>query len=284
MKHAIVLIFFICTIQLASAAHFIVGTVGDSLEGEIANGKEVVLWGPSNGIDHNLTDVIGTGGNSGADNIYMIDCELLSTPCVVGDEVKIRVMGYPAYDVNLSVTGAGFDVAPNITLNSRPNVTSILVDDAITSPANEIDLIAASTRNVVCEIVVEEYDKDALQNSVAEFYHSGSYIGDWDDNNSHYTNASCFKNEGYGTEYETKFLCGFDVLYYAGGSIIKRFKTIYIEIHDKSQEKIIALKNFIRFFGYESIYTQVSVWNTCVNGKIINSTPLGQEVIKFERA
>jgi len=76
----------------------------------------------------------------------------------------------------------------------------------------------------------------------------------------------------------------FDVLYYAGGSIIKRFKTIYMEIHDKNQEKIIALKNFINFFGYETIHTQVSVWNTCIDGKVISSTPLGQEVIKFERA
>ncbi|OGJ21278.1 hypothetical protein A3K73_05485 [Candidatus Pacearchaeota archaeon RBG_13_36_9] len=209
------LIFLICMIQLASAAHFIVGRVGDSWYGESANGKEVVLWNPSNGIDDNLTDTIGPTGNSGADNIYMIDCEMLSTPCIVGSEIRVGVVDYSAYDVNLSVTGAGYDVAPNMSLNSKPNVTSISVDDAITGPSNEIDLIAASKRNVICEIVVEEYDKDALQNAAAEFYHSSSYIGDSDDNNSNYRNASCFKDESYGTEYETKFLCGFDVLYYA---------------------------------------------------------------------
>lgn len=209
------IVFLICMIQLASAAHFIVGNVDNSFEGEAANGKQVVLWNPSNGINDNVTDTIGPSGNSGANNIYMIDCEMLSTPCVVGEEVRIRVMDYTAYDVNLSVTGAGFDVAPNITLNSRPNITSILVDDDIGFPSNQVDLIAASTRNVICDIVVEEYDKDAMQNAVAEFYHADSYIGDSDDNNSHYTNASCFANDSYGTEYETQFLCGFEILYYA---------------------------------------------------------------------
>ncbi len=215
MKEIIFLFFLICNIQLAYAAHFIVGYVGNSWGGEAANGKEVVLWNPSNGVDDNLTDIIGPAGDSGANNLYMIDCEMLSTPCDVGDEIRVKVMSYTAYEVNLSVTGAGYDVAPNMTLNSKPNITSISVDDAIASPANEIDLIAASTRNVVCNIVVEEYDKDALQNAAAEFYHSGSGIGESDDNNIHYTNNSCFENESYGTEYETEFLCGFDVLYYA---------------------------------------------------------------------
>jgi hypothetical protein len=126
-------IWIICAIQLVSASHYIIGIVNNALEGETANGKEVVLWNPTKGIDKNVTDIIGLGGNSGADNIYLIDCEMLATPCKVNDEVRVKVLNkgddYISYWVNLSVTGAGYDLAPNITLNSIPN-------SSIISPVN----------------------------------------------------------------------------------------------------------------------------------------------------
>ncbi|OGJ17898.1 hypothetical protein A3K73_07800 [Candidatus Pacearchaeota archaeon RBG_13_36_9] len=123
------LTFAVLLLDLASASHYIVGIVNNAEDGENANGKRVVLWNPSNGINDNLTDIIGPTGNSGADNVYMIDCELLSAPCDIGEEIRVRVLNggdnYISYWVNLSVTGAGYDVAPNITLNSIPNATLV---------------------------------------------------------------------------------------------------------------------------------------------------------------
>ena len=96
MKKIMLIILTLGMMHIASAAHFIVGDVRNAMYGEDANGKEVVLWNPANGIDDNLTDVIGVLGNSGSDNIYMIDCELLISPCDVGQELMIKVMDYPA--------------------------------------------------------------------------------------------------------------------------------------------------------------------------------------------
>jgi len=128
-KVVLFLVFAILLVNLASASHYIVGIVNNASDGEKANGKEVVLWRPSSGINDNLTDIVGPTGNSGADNVYMIDCEMLSSPCDIGEEIRIRVLNggdnYVSYWVNFSVTGAGYDVAPNITLNSIPNATLI---------------------------------------------------------------------------------------------------------------------------------------------------------------
>ncbi len=212
MRKWILLIFVIFMINLASAAHFIVGNVNDAVGGASANGEEVVLWNPANGIDDNLTDTIGPIGNSNTNNVYMMDCELLNTACGVGDEIRIRLL-YDGQEVNLSVTGAGFDIAPNMTANTKPNVTFIVVDDSITFPTGQIDLVVASTRKVTCEVIVEEFDSQSLQNHLSEFYYN--IQGDPDDNNTHYTNDSCHVNSSYGHENETQFICEYEVWYYA---------------------------------------------------------------------
>ncbi len=212
MKKWSFLIFAILTLNLASAAHFIVGNVNNAISGEGANGKQIVLWNPINGIEDNLTDTIGPTGNSNTNNVYMIDCELLDNACQVGDEIRIRLL-YDSQEVNLSVTGAGYDIAPNMTVNTKPNITSIIVDDSITSPSGQIDLAVASTRTVTCEIIVEEFDSQSLQNPTSEFYYTVQ--GDPDDNNTHYTNNTCYENTTYGHENETKFICEHKVWYYA---------------------------------------------------------------------
>ena len=115
-------------IHSAAAAHYITGIVNNAKDGESANGKQAVLWKPSAGIDDNLTDIVGPAGNSGTENVYMIDCELLGSSCDIGEEIRIKILkenGYESYWVNLSVTGAGYDISPNITLNSMPNATLI---------------------------------------------------------------------------------------------------------------------------------------------------------------
>jgi len=225
MKKSIVLTLIVFFISLAlpsiSAAHFIVGYTNNALDGTSANGKTTVLWNPANGINDNLTDVVGPTGNSGTDNIYMIDCELLKTPCLVGDEIRVKIINngdnYISSYTNITVTGSGFDVMPNLTLNSPPVVTNVTVDDSVSSPMGEIDLTPATTTQVICKGTIIEYDGNkSLKNVTSEFFdNSASSYGSSNDNNNHYTNSSCLLNLSYGNQTEASFSCGFQIEYYA---------------------------------------------------------------------
>ncbi|MCF7910308.1 hypothetical protein K9L16_01395 [Candidatus Pacearchaeota archaeon] len=200
--------------------HYISGIVNDSLDGTDANDLEVVLWNPINGQSDNLTDIIGVNGNSGIDNNYEIDCKMLNSPCSVGDVLNIKVLSYPFSEiVNVTVTSAFYDFVSDIRLNSAPNISEVFVDDSYQSPifpGNEIDLLANSTQEVFCEAVIDELDGDSLQNIKAEFFDTGiSFFGDSDDFNYHYSNNSCFLNQSYGNENQSKVNCKFDVLYNA---------------------------------------------------------------------
>lgn len=104
-------ILMFAVIPWVSAAHYVVGTVnGDG------NGKVVTLYNPAMGISNNITDVIGPTGNSNADNIYMIDVEMLYS-CNIGDEVRLTLGGSDDY-VSVIITGAGYDMAPNLTIRN----------------------------------------------------------------------------------------------------------------------------------------------------------------------
>jgi hypothetical protein len=112
-----------------SAAHWVTGFVNNALDGEPADSKYVVLWNPANGVADNLTDIVGVNGNSGSPGVYMIDCEMLAVPCVVGDELNVRVYdrgdNYVSNYTSVTVTVAGYDMADNLTLNSPPLATVI---------------------------------------------------------------------------------------------------------------------------------------------------------------
>lgn len=116
-------------IKSGSAAHFIVGQVNNSLDGAPANGHTILLWNPIHGESDNTTDIIGPSGSSGADNTYMLDCELFSVPCQIGDVLNIKVLNEGddrlSKTVSLIITGADFDIAPQLQLSTPPNVTLI---------------------------------------------------------------------------------------------------------------------------------------------------------------
>jgi hypothetical protein len=213
----IVLVFLI--IPEFSAAHFIIGYANDAKDGTNSNDHTVILWNNVNGINDNLTDVIGVNGNSNVNQAYMIDCELLNNGCSVGDILSLKIIdggdGYISRVFNITITGAGFDFL-NLTLNSLPNISFIRVDDSLSSPIQQIDLIAGATRNVVCSAIVEELDGQDLLNASARFFDNTiSGYGLSDDNNSHYTNNSCYLNASYGNENETEILCAFESWYYS---------------------------------------------------------------------
>lgn len=207
-------------LDFVSAAHYITGYVNDALDGEGADGHMVVLYNSANGAADNLTDIIGVSGNSGASNTYLIDCELLVAGCFIGDNLTLRIVdsgdGYIGRgEINVTVTGAGYDVAENLTINSLPVFSGVEVDDSFNLVLNEIDLLANSTREVVCSGVVSDYENDTISIGSAVFYNvAGSGFSDVDDNNYHYSNSSCFVNSSYGNN-QSYFECGFNVFYYA---------------------------------------------------------------------
>jgi len=201
------------------AAHYIVGGVEDSVGGENPNGKTITLWNPANGRLENVTDIIGPLGKSGVSRLYMIDCEQLATPCTVGDTMSIQVLtgGFITNQTNITVTGAGFDLASNITLNSPVTFGTVNLDDDLTVPANEIDLLAALTKTVTCSSILTDADgEDEILEVTGEFFdNTASFPGDTNDNNTHYTNSSCILDKTYGDGTEVNVTCTFEVEYYA---------------------------------------------------------------------
>ena len=118
------MVLFLLSLDSVYAAHFIVGKVDNSYDGEISDSHTVLLWNPSKGISDNLTDIIGEFGNSGTPNYFMIDCELLSTPCMINDNLSIKVIStfnpYISKTVNVTTSMNGYDQTPDLRLNSYP--------------------------------------------------------------------------------------------------------------------------------------------------------------------
>ena len=88
---------------LVLSASYVVGLVGNASDGTDANGYVITLWNTIAGVTDNRTDTIGVSGGSGTANYFMIDCELLATPCVVGDNVSVQVFDNGSnYTTNIS--------------------------------------------------------------------------------------------------------------------------------------------------------------------------------------
>jgi hypothetical protein len=119
-------------------------------------------------------------------------------------------------NVSVAVTGKGYDLAPNMTLNSIPNVTSVVVDDSISLPINQIDLSAGSGRIVECIANITESDGNTLQNTTGRFFDANNAnYNSVDDNNNHYTNNSCYVNQSFDGITQKQAICTFNVQYYA---------------------------------------------------------------------
>jgi hypothetical protein len=155
-------------LPFCSAAHYIVGIVEDAKDGTLANGHTIVLWNITRGIEENLTDVVGPSGNSGINNSYKIDCELLSTPCLEGDILTLKVINngdnYISGEKNVTVTSAGEDVVENITLNSPPSTT-------LNFPPNYANL---SNSQVDFNCSVFDWDDNLKEVSLY-----GNWTGEW---------------------------------------------------------------------------------------------------------
>jgi hypothetical protein len=220
MKY-IILIALIFVLPFTSAAHYIVGQVNDASDSTTANGRTVVLWNSAVGITDNITDIVGPTGNSGTNNVYFADCEMLKTPCKIGDIVKARLFdagdGYSSNETNVTVSGSGYDIMPNMTLIPEISFSNMSVDDSYITPPNEIDLTPAAPTVISCQGILTGSNMDsAINNVTSEFFsNTTSFYGDSNHNNRHYANTSCSLNIGYGDANQVYFNCSYNIQYYA---------------------------------------------------------------------
>jgi hypothetical protein len=155
-------------LPLCSATHYILGTVEDAKDLTEADNHTIFLWNPAVGTDDNLTDIIGPFGNSGQNNNYSIDCELLNTPCGERDTLSLTVIdngdNYVSEEKNVTVTVNPEDYVENITLNSPPTTSLIY-------PENSAN-ISNSQVNFNCSA-------SDLDENLKEISLYGNWTGEW---------------------------------------------------------------------------------------------------------
>jgi hypothetical protein len=115
---------FLAMIGEAVTAHPIVGTVNNATDGTQANGHAVIIYYPGDKANY-TGDTIGPGPGHNQDNNNMYMCAVEMIPNHTwepGHEIYVEVIdtgdGYTAGPVPVVTTGAGYDVAPNMTLQS----------------------------------------------------------------------------------------------------------------------------------------------------------------------
>lgn len=255
------LIVIILVLPACSAAHYIVGYVENAKDGTTPNGDTILLWNPSVGTQDNLTDIIGVDGNSHVDNIYMIDCELLQEGCNIDSTLTLKVINngnnYISEEKNVTVSGYGYDLVENITLNSPPNITYVNVDDTLTSPQNEIDLIPADTKEITCNAIINEYDgENSIINATGRFFDNiVSGYDQLEDNNEHYRNYSCEINYSYGNVNEVEVSCTFYVWYYANSQNWNCTIEVEDNLSISSRGGDISFVNPLLALGLDSLIT-----------------------------
>jgi CARDB protein len=131
MKKLGVFLVLVVLVQMTCAVYNITGWAEDALDGENVDGKDVLLWNPTVGISDNVSDVVGTSGNSGVSKAYLIDCDLLAGGCNTNDILSLKIFWgqYISWVVNVTVSGSSPDSPGNLSLNSPPSVN-------LTSPVN----------------------------------------------------------------------------------------------------------------------------------------------------
>jgi len=116
------------------------------------------------------------------------------------------------YTWGINCTDAGNNVGSsslyNLTLlaNVAPTISNLQI-------ASVIDLDPGTTTFISCNATVrDENNFTDITGVNATFYHSSSASDDAEDNNAHYSNASCSSYEN--DDYEGNFTCGFNLEYY----------------------------------------------------------------------
>jgi len=111
-----------------------------------------------------------------------------------------------SYSVGPNYRNVSIDTQVNITY-AEPIITSVRVDSSVTLTAGDVKVVS-------CNASITDYSGFGFINFTnGTLYHNSSSSGAPDDNNTHYSNASCAMT-GNSTIY-ANFTCNFSVYYYA---------------------------------------------------------------------
>jgi hypothetical protein len=105
---------------------------------------------------------------------------------------------------------------PNATVHTNMTVAKVAPEvlNVTVNGGASVTLVANDTVAVLCTGIVRDWDNESdIMNVTARFYNTTYW--DSDDNNTHYTNNSCYLNTSYSDEYLTNATCIFRVQYYA---------------------------------------------------------------------
>ena len=102
----------------------------------------------------------------------------------------------------------------NIT-NSKPEILNITFQEATNATLKNITINAGGIKTVYCNVSVRDWNgfNDIVYLNATIWHYSSAVYTDADNNNSHYTNTSCYINAST-FAYLGWYVCAFDVIYY----------------------------------------------------------------------
>src|SRR3989339_554911 len=139
-------------------------------------------------------------------------------------EAKLIALSFILTSFSSFISGG---VGNNVTVTTSLQVGEVypeLLNVSIDNSASSVTLVGNSTKTVLCEGLIRDYNNDStLGNATAElFITSGSSYGGSNDNNLHYTNGSCLINTNFSSwggvsddDYHALAQCNFQIYYYA---------------------------------------------------------------------
>ncbi|MBU2431938.1 MAG: hypothetical protein KKH99_14690, partial [Proteobacteria bacterium] len=175
----------------------------------------------------------------------------------------------------------------NITvITEYINITSILVDDSVDIPLDQIDLIAGTTKTVYCNLTIWDPEVYTNISSVnATFYSSTTTFDASDANQTHYTNTSCTLISGGGNTAD--YVCGFTVWHFAlNGTWECRGYTenLYssnISLDNTTVSQLFAINISTTLINYTDLEPDQESPNVEVNVSNVGNMPMNISVYGF---
>ena len=112
---------------------------------------------------------------------------------------------------------AGADIGENVTVESRLEIGNVApMIQNIDIEGGTINLNPNTTKLVNCSAIIVDYNLEAdINNVTARLFDNSFLYSSPEDNNSHYTNYSCYIDASYGDENTVLATCLFNIWYYA---------------------------------------------------------------------
>jgi parallel beta-helix repeat protein len=183
--------------------------------GEPINGTNVFCNASFNGIEYEMNYNTET-------EVYEIE-QTFPSDMLIDYSINCNgtAQGFEAIEISNTINFYKEIYGPRNNYNKYHTRTTVNVTGAMPEILNiscngesDITLTPGTTKNIPCEIKVRDYNgANTITSLNATIYHQDSIYENIDDNNSHYTNASCSQTSIDG--YNATWNCSFDIWYYA---------------------------------------------------------------------